>query len=208
MSITTDHTALDTTSTDRPSRHSVRRGVAPLIFACVLAVGIFAGASTAGAATGTTGAHTSGRVACISPGSTFNGTSNLQAGAPAFRAYNYTTGVDRQTVTFQPVVFRWNGSTWAFYQYGKTLKGTATDTATPSVWYDSATNANWGAGTQAFNLPKGSYYAVAYQMNWYYSSPVSGNPATLSGSDYQWASGYSLQSPMGAPLPTITYCTT
>jgi hypothetical protein len=176
--------------------------------AAVAATAVFGFGGTAGAASGTVGPHTSGKVACIGPGSYFSGGSNLQAAAPVMKAYNYTTGVDRQTVTFRPVIIRWNGTAWVVATYGETLKGTATDSASPTTWYHTSTNASWGGGTEAFKLPPSNHYAVAYEMNWYYSSPVSGNPATLSGSDYQWASGYSLQSPMGAPLPNISYCST
>ncbi len=179
----------------------------------VLAIGAvgatvaIAGASSASAA-GTTGAYGGGNVSCISAGSTFAGGSNLQAGAPAVRAVNRTSGVDRQTVTMQPVVFRWNGSAWVEAVFGEVLKGTATESANPTIWYHNTTNASWGAGTEAFRLPPASYYKVAYKLSWYYSSPVSGNPATLEGSQYVWANGYRLSSPIGAPVPAVSYCTT
>ena len=169
---------------------------------------LLVGAASAGAATGTTGVHQSGSVQCIAAGSTFAGGSNLQAAAPSMYAFNYTSGVDRQTVTFQPIVFRWNGSAWVLAVTGVTLMATATDSASPTTWYNTANSASWGTGTEAFALPPANYYKVAYKMSWYYSSPVSGNPATLSGSDYLWASSYSLASPLGAPLPAISYCTT
>jgi len=184
-----------------------RSGIVKLAMLGVIgATALLVGAANAGAASGTTGAHQSGAVQCISQGSTFSGGSNLKAGAPSMKAYNYTAGVDRQTVTFQPIVFRWNGSDWVAAVTGVTLMGTATDSASPTTWYSTANSASWGAGTEVFTLSPG-YYKVAYKMSWYYSSPVSGNPATLSGSDYLWASGYSLQSPVAGPLPAISYCT-
>ena len=187
------------------TRKNIIKLVSIFAIAATAALG-FSG--TAGAATGTVGPRASGSVACIGAGSKFAGGSNLQAKAPIMKAFNYTNGVDRQTVTFQPVIFRWNGAAWVEAVYGQTLKGTATDSASPTTWFSTANNASWGNGTEVFNLPSANFYAVAYKMTWYYQSPVSGNPATVSGSDYLWASGYSLQSPMGAPLPAISYCTT
>ena len=159
-------------------------------------------------AAGETGPHAGGRVECISPGGTFGSGINLKAGPPTVRAFNYTTGVDRQTVTMQPVLWRWNGSAWVEAVFGEVLKGTATETASPTTWFHTRTNASWGSGEQRFALPPGNHYAVAYKLTWYYASPVSGNPATLSGSQYVWASGYSLFSPVAGPLPTTTYCST
>lgn len=188
---------------------NLRSGLVKLALVSVIgAAALLISVASAGAATGTTGPHQTGGVQCIARGSTFAGGSNLQAGAPSMKAYNYTAGVDRQTVTFQPIVFRWTGSDWVVAVTGATLMGTATDSASPTTWFNTANSASWGAGTEAFTLPPANYYKVAYKMSWYYSSPVSGNPATLSGSDYLWASSYSLASPLGSPLPAISYCTT
>jgi hypothetical protein len=196
-----------TTTTTAPSTVRKRLGRLAALGAigAALAVGTAAGEIDAA---GTTGAYGGGTVLCISPGSSFGNGINLKAGPPAVRAYNYTSGVDRQTVTIQPVVWRWNGAKWVEAVFGQVLKATATESAQPPTWYHVTTNASWGSGTQSFRLPPGNHYRVAYKINWYYASPVSGNPATLSGSQYVWARSYQLQSPLGAPLPTITYCST
>ena len=90
---------------------NLRSGLVKLgLVAVIGATALLTAAASAGAATGATGAHQAGAVQCITPGSRFVGGSNLKAGAPTMKAYNYTTGVDRQTVTFQPQVYRWNGS--------------------------------------------------------------------------------------------------
>ena len=188
--------------------NTIRTGLVKL--AMVSAIGatvVLTGAASAGAATGTTGFHQSGAVQCIAPGSTFGGGVNLKAGAPIMKAFNYTAGVDRQAVYFQRVVYRWDGSAWVVAFTGPMFGANATDSTSPTSWYNYTTK-TWSNGTESLALPPANYYTVAYKMSWYYSSPVSGNPATLSGSDYLWASSYSLASPLGAPLPAISYCST
>jgi len=188
--------------------NSLRKHLTKLTTVGVVGVGLLMTGATSAGAAGTTGPFTSGNVQCISKGGSFAGGSNLQAVAAKVRAFNYTSGVDRQTVTMQPVVWRWNGSAWVEAVFGEVLKGTATDSASPTTWFHNTTNASWGAGTQAFRLPPANFYSVAYKLNWFYSSPVSGNPPTLSGSQYVWATGYSLASPFGGPVQAPAYCTT
>ena len=197
-----------TTMTSSPhttARKRLARLAALGALGATLAVGTAVGKADAA---GTTGAYNGGNVSCISAGSSFGNGINLKAGPPAVRAFNYTQYADSQTVTMQPVVWRWDGSKWVEAVFGQVLKATATESAQPATWYHTSTNANWGNGTQTFALPPANHYRIAYKINWYYSSPVSGNPATLSGSQYVWANGYSLSSPMGGPLGAVTECTT
>jgi hypothetical protein len=75
------------------------------------------------------------------------------------------------------------------------LYGTASDTASPSTFYDWATGQNEGNGSQTFGLTTNGHYAVAIRMTWYNAS------WNVTGSDYLWTSTY--LSPIGAVLP---YC--
>ena len=147
-------------------------------------VGLSAGPATA--ATGTVGGHQAKLVDC-------NTTINVPA--PKILAVNATTKVDTQKVVFQPVLFRWDGSAWVFVKNGQVLEGTATDSTSPTTWFDYGLGYVVGQGTQSFTATRGQY-KVAFRYWW-----LAANGST-SGSDYQWAPTYQTQ--IGA---IASYCT-
>jgi hypothetical protein len=172
---------------------SVRKSLTSLLVAGA-AIAMTAGA--AHAASGVTGTHATASIGC-------NRTSPYSAYTPAPKmlAVNRMAGTDYQTVVFQPVSFKWSGTAWVQYSTGMPLYGTASDSHTPTTWYDLASHKSMGSGTTNLTLPGKGYWKVAYKMWWY------SNPSTISGSDYQWASGYYTMSAIGAVTPA-SYCTT
>jgi hypothetical protein len=182
----------------------LRKTIGGLLLASTVAAGAIGFGGVAGAYTGTVGARGGGNVLCVSPGSTFAGGSNVSAGVPALRAVNRLPSPETQTVSYQPVAFRWNGSAWVEYAYGTQVWGVASETANPASWYRVGTNTYWGSTNvgQNFTLAKGQFYKVAYKEFWY---DAAGN---VNGTDYQWAASYKLSSPVATTLPTISYCST
>ena len=167
---------------------SIRRVLAAVAVSGAAVVMVAGGAN---ASTGVTGAHSTKSVLC-------NGR-EAHVYAPTMKAVNRTSGVDRQIVAFQPVLYEWNGTTWASYStYGPAKYGTATDTASPTVWRDLGTNANPGGGDFTMLLTDNGYYRVAYKMWWATGS-------SWTGSDYLWASGYYSLSQVGAVNP-LNWC--
>jgi len=165
---------------------SIRRKVAS---AAIGGLAIVLTAGAASAATGVTGPHATRSIKC-------NGV-EATAPAPIMKAVNRTTAVDRQIVAFQPVVFRWNSTSaqWVEYStYGPAHYGTATDSASPTTWYDLGTGAYSGDGHFTMMLTDRGYFRVAYRMWWATGS-------SWTGSDYVWASGYYTQSAIGAVTP-------
>ncbi len=162
---------------------TIRRslGTAAVVGALALTVG----AGDAQAATGTVGPHSTARASC--------GTVEVRASAPAIKAVNRTTSVDQQWVVAQPVLYKWNGTTWAKLSTYSAIIGLATDTASPTVWYDFVTRSQTNSSVMALMTTKG-YYKLAYNYFWY-----TGN--TVTGSDSLWATH---TSPIGAVQPDCT----
>ena len=166
--------------TRRPFRYAM---VTTAALAAVF--GIAAGPATA--ATGTVGAHEAKLVDCNTA---------INVPAPKILAVNATAKVDSQKVVFQPVLFRLDGSTWAFVKYGQAYQGTATDTASPTTWFDYGLGYMVGKGLQSFTATHGKY-KVAIRYWW-----LTANGST-SGYDYHWAPKYQTQ--IGAITSNCTY---
>jgi hypothetical protein len=146
---------------------------AALLTACMMALV----AGTANAATGVVGYHSAKTNYCSGR--------EITIPAPRMYAVNSTTSVDRQTVAYEPVLFKWNSSTqtWGQYSTGMPLWGVATDSSSPGTWYDFSTNANEGNGAQTLYMMSTGYYKVALHYWWYTNGSVTG-------SDYRWAPSY------------------
>lgn len=160
------------------------------VLAATMSSGALLTADAAEAATGSVGPHTVGTINC--------GASrySIPAPAPKIRAVNATTSVDRQTVAFRPVLWSWNGSQWVQFSAGMWLYATATDSTSPTTWYDLATGASMGSGLQTMMATGSSrYWRVSYDFYWYGTSRVG------AGSDALWATHTS------AIGGVISYCT-
>ncbi len=148
-------------------------------------------ADSAEAATGSVGYHTVGTVNC-NPSLRYG----IPVPAPKMRAVNTTTATDRQTVAFRPVLWSWNGTSWVQFSAGMWLYATATDTASPTTWYDLATGRSMGSGGQSMMATGSSrFWRVSYDFYWYPTTRVQ------AGSDSLWATH---TSPIGG---VISYCT-
>lgn len=155
---------------------TIRRTVAVTAAIAALALGVSTGNAEAA---GSTGAHSSAVARC--------GVTEVTSSAPTVRAFNRTTAVDQQWVVVQPVLYRWNGSAWAKYSTHTAIMGLATDTTSPTVWYDFVTRARTSPANMSMMTQSGSY-RLAYNYWWY-----TGNVVT--GSSSRWATH---TSPIGA----------
>ena len=149
-------------------------------------------AAPAQAATGTIGPLRAGKVGC----GTFPGR-HIEIGDPAMYAVNTTSAVDRQWVAYKPVVFRWNGTSWAYYDTDGWMRGLARDDAKPTLWTDSGGQDHYAPMAKGINVGPG-YYKVAMRYHWYATSRVG------SGSDYRWAPRYTSQQD---GTVSTSYCT-
>lgn len=140
----------------------------------VAALGI-AGPASAG---GTTAPHRAGRIAC----GTFPGR-HIEVGDPKMHAVDTTDSVDRQWVSYKPVVFRWDGEEWLYYATDGWMKGRAKDNAKPRSWFDEGTQEHLSPIARAINVEAG-YYKVALRYRWHATKHVGG------GSDYRWVPHY------------------
>jgi hypothetical protein len=160
---------------------TIRRTVAMTAAIAALALGVSAG-----------GADAAGSIGANSPATARCGVTEVISSAPAVRAVNRTAAVDQQWVVVQPVLYRWNGSAWAKHSTHTAIMGLATDTTSPTVWYDFVTRARTSPSNMAMMTQSGSY-KLAYNSWWY-----TGNVVT--GSSSRWATH---TTPIGA---VVSYC--
>lgn len=135
-------------------------------------------------ADGTTGAYFVRGAYCSGP--------ELLVNPPFIAAVDVTPGEDAQPVTWRPVLYKWDGSTWALvsaYSYE------------PAYWaYDGdGGRYTYRSDRRMVLMTSNGYYRVAIQIYWYATAN------TPSGSAYVW--GGSHYTVVGGVRETASYCT-
>jgi hypothetical protein len=144
-------------------------------------VALLIGASTATAASGTTGGYVAGSGYCWDDRDWGGTDKRILASSPSIDPAA-TSGIvgGGQVVGFRVTLQRWNDryGTWAASQYSSLKTQTASWGFWSGEWYDHATGRQVN-GLSQFSITTGGYYRLRYDYYWYTNGQVSGHDASL-----------------------------